>query len=150
MNVDEAALMEEAVNSKRRLAAHAENRTEEVCAGTQMRLSAEKLHRVSLLLKRIVGGRRSLDLDRISLELKRLLCLGGNGKDTMTYDGCADILSGYLRVIINLFRLYDHLEAAEIASVIQRDKAERIACAQRTAPACHGYPLPRKFFRRFI
>ena len=146
MNVNEVVLGKEGVNSLSRNRTDAEYRAEGVGTGAQMRYGTKVFKRMLFLLERIIGGRGALYDDRVCLDLKGLLRLGGELQRTHNIEGRAAILPGYLLIIIELRLLEDDLKAFKAASVIELDKTEGIGCTNRTAPACNGHGLARKAF----
>ena len=77
VDIDKATLLEELMHRLCRYAAHSEHCRKQVGAGTQVLNGAQKLHAVALFLQGVVGGGSAFNGDLGGLELKRLLCLGG-------------------------------------------------------------------------
>ena len=75
VDVDEVLLLEELVDRICRHASDSEYRRECVAARSQVGDLSQELHRVVLLLERIVGVGVSLECDLVCLDLERLLCI---------------------------------------------------------------------------
>ena len=138
VDIDKAAGVEELMDGKRALAAHAEDRVEGVGARAQMRDRAQELEGVLLLLKRVFGGGNALDLDGSRLQLKGLLGVGSQHQRAVHNERRADILLGDLGVVFELVGFKDDLQVPRAAAVVQLDEAEGVAGADGACPAADG------------
>ena len=77
MDVDEAAILEEAVDGVGGYTAHPKGGGEQVGSGAQVLNGAQELHAVALLLKGIVGGGGAFHDHGFCLQLKGLLGVRG-------------------------------------------------------------------------
>ncbi len=84
VDIDEAAILEEAVDRVGRHAPHPEGGGEQVGAGPQVLDGAQVLHGVALLLEGVLGGGGALHRDGVGLHLQRLLGVGGQHHRAVT------------------------------------------------------------------
>ena len=147
VDIDKATLLEELMHRLCRYAAHSEHCRKQVGAGTQVLNGAQKLHTVALFLQGVVGGGSAFNGDLGGLELKRLLCLGGEDQFALADERCADILTGKLIVVGKLLTLKDYLQALECAAVVELDKAEVFHITDGACPAADGYLLTAEGLR---
>ena len=139
MGVDEAVLLEEAVDGVGRHAAHPERRVEGVGAGAQGGHGAQVLHAHLLLLQGVVlRGAGAQDLDAVGVQLKGLLGLGGQDQAAGHPHAGVQAGVGHLLVVGELGRLKDHLQGLEAAAVRQGDEADVLAVADVLGPAADG------------
>ena len=110
VNVNEASLEEEAVDSVSNYRTNAEHGVESVRTGTEMRDRAEILKRVALLLKRKIGSRCALKHDLGRLELEGLGSLGSQHENTLANEGRANVLLNDLLVVREFFALNNDLK----------------------------------------
>ena len=144
VDVDEAALLEEAVDGERRDAAHAEHRAEQVGAAAQVLLGAQELAGLALLLHGVVRLRRALDHDGLGLELERLRAVRRERELAGDDEGGANGEGRDLLVVGELLSVHDDLQVLEAAAVVQHDEAEVLHVANRADPAGHGDRLVPK------
>jgi hypothetical protein len=109
MNVNEAALVEEGVDSVCNLTSYSEYRGEKIRTGAKIRLLTKELNGVTLGLKRILGSRGALYLDSGSLDLKGLLHSGGKLDNALDNESRTYVLVSDLVVICNLLTLENDL-----------------------------------------
>ena len=74
---------------------------------------AQIFERMTLLLERIVGSRRSLQFDFVAFHLEGLLSARGESNFTGADEGRADVLLYRFLIIIQLVGFEDHLKAVE-------------------------------------
>ena len=137
--VHEASLMEKLVNRKSNLAAHAEDRGEQIGSGTKVCDLAQEFYAVSLLLQRIVGGGCALNVDGSRLDLKGLLVVGGQHKGTLDYDSRANVQLCDLGKVLNELTLKNDLYALMTATVIKVDEAAILAGSYTSYPTAEGH-----------
>ena len=124
VHVDEALLLEEAVDGVGRGAAHPECGREGVGAGAQMGHGAQKLNAVALFLQGIVGGAAAEDGDLVGVDLKGLLGLRGQHDAALHFQAGVGAGLGDLGVVFQLVGLKNHLQALEAAAVGQLNEAD--------------------------
>ena len=139
VDVDEAALLEELVYRRGGDAPDAEDGGEEVRARPEVLYRAQELHAVALLLQRVVGRGRALDLDGVRLELEGLLGLRREHELAADYERRADVLAGDLVVVGEARALEHDLQVAVRRAVVERDEAEVLHVAYGAGPAADGY-----------
>ena len=93
VDVDEAPVLEEAVDGVGGGAAHPEGGGEQVGPGPQVLDGAQELHAVALLLQGVVGGGGALHRDGGGLHLKGLLGIGGEHHGATDDQGGAHVLA---------------------------------------------------------
>ena len=125
VHINEALLLEEAVDRKRDDGSYPEHCLEGVGAGSEMGHGAQILEGMALFLERIVGRRDSLDTYLLSLHLKRLLCIGSGYDLTPCNDGGSDAEMSDL-IEVGKSVAVNYLESPEIGSVTQCDEAEAL------------------------
>ena len=142
---DVTGFVEERMNGIRHLASDAEHRRKQIGSRTKIRLLAQIFHRMTLLLKRIIGCGRAFDGNFIRLDFKRLLVFRRENHCSGHNQRRADILFGDFVVIGDLFTFKHDLHALEAAAVVQIDKAERLAVADASCPTaeCDGFAVKR-------
>ena len=91
MYIYEVPLLEELMNGVCCKASDLEDCLEGICSGTQMRNCTKILHRMSLLLKRIVRGALTLNCNLLCLQLEWLLSIRGSNKLSLCDDCCSYI-----------------------------------------------------------
>ena len=142
IHVDEAAVLEEAVNGSCSHGADAENRAEQVGAWAQVLLGAQEFDGGALLLQRVVrrGNALDRDLGRGKLEglrgVRRELELAGADERR------GDVLMGDLVVVGERLAVHDDLQVLEAAAVVQGDEAEVLHVADGLDPSGHRHGLP--------
>ena len=141
MDVDESALLEEAVNRVRRQRADAEDRLKGIGARTQMRNRAEIFHGMTLLLERIIRCGRALDDDALRLNLKGLLRLRRRHQRSGDNHRRARSEGGDFGEVLQLVAV-DHLQRFKKCSVMQHNKSDvlGIADAADPSPDLHRFP----------
>jgi len=136
VHVDEAAVVEEAVDRLRSDRAHAERALEQVRARAQVLYRAQVLERVALLLQRVVARALAEDGHMFRLQFKRLLHAGRRNERPDGLDRRADgDLPRQLPVVGNRIFLQNDLEIFEMASVVELDEREALRLAHRAHPA---------------
>ena len=135
MHVGKAVLMEELVQGKRRLAAHAERRVEGVGAGAQVGHGAQVIHAHFLFLQRIITAAGAKHRDLVGVDLKGLL--GARGHDQRAGDLKARVQAalGDLGIVGQFIRLENDLHGLTAAAVCQRDKTDLFRIAHGFCPA---------------
>ena len=139
MSVDKAVLLKELVDGVSGHAADAESGVEGVGAGAQGGHGAQILHAHLLFLQRIlVGGAVAQDLDGISIQLERLLCL--RSQHDAAHDTQAAVQAGVddLIVVCQLAGFQHDLQGLEAAAVRQGDEADVLGVADVLCPAAYG------------
>jgi hypothetical protein len=139
VSVDKTVLLEEFVDGVSGHAADAESGVEGVGAGAQGGHGAQILHAHLLFLQRIlVGGAVAQDLDGISVQLERLLCL--RGQHDAAHDTQAAVQAGVddLIVVCQLAGFQHDLQGLEAAAVGQGDEADVLGVADVLCPAAYG------------
>ena len=135
VDVDEALVLEEAVDGVGRHTAHPECRGEEVGAGPQMGDGTQILHAVALLLEGILGGGGALHLDGRGLYLQGLLGSGGEDHRAGDHEGRAHVLLGDLLEVLHHAVLKDNLEVLEAGAVVKLNEAEGLHIPDGPGPA---------------
>ena len=138
MGIDEAPVLEEAVDGVGGHRAHPEGGGEQVGAGAQVLDGAQKLHAVALFLQGIVGGGGALYGDGDGLYLQRLLGLGGEDHRAGDDEGGPHVLTGDLLVVVQGVSIHDHLEVLEAGAVVELDKPEGLHVPDGAGPAADG------------
>ena len=138
MYVDEALVLEKAVDGVGRYAAHPEGGGEQVAPGPQVGDGAQVLHAVTLLLQGILRGGGALHLNPLCLDLQGLLGLGGEDQLPGDDEGRAHILSGDLLIIAQGIGVHDHLQVPEAGAVVELRKSEGFHVTDGTGPAADG------------
>ena len=138
MHVGEAALMEELVQGKGRLTAHAERRVEGVGARAQMGHRAQIVHAHLLLLQRVVAAAGAQHGDGIGVDFKRLLSIGGQHQRAGDLKAGIQAALGNLGIVGELVSLKNNLNRLIAAAVRQRDKADIFRIAHSFGPAADG------------
>ena len=121
---------------------------EEVCSGTEVRNSSEILRTVALLLKRIIGSGRTLNVNYLRLEFKRLLCFGSEFKCTLDYKRTTNVLLSNNFIVFKLCIFKNNLKIFKIATIVKLDEAEHVGSTNSSCPTCNSNFLSRKFFGR--
>ena len=137
VDVDEAAILEEAVDGVSGYAAHPEGGGEEVGSGAQVLDGAQELHAVALLLEGVIGGGCALYDHRFRLQLKGLLGVRGEHQLAGDDEGGADVLAGQF-IVIGQGLFQNHLEVLEAAAVIEGQKAQVFHGTDGSRPTGHG------------
>ena len=141
VHIHKAAIVEEGMDRIGNLGAHAEYRGEQIRSRAKVRLLSKELHTVALGLQGVIGGRSTLNLDLIRLQLKGLLCPGRQGQNTRHNQSRADVLRRDRIVIINSVSLKHHLDALEIRAVVQINKSKSLGVTQVAHPSADGHAL---------
>ena len=144
VDVDEALVLEEAVDGVGRGGAHPEGGGEQVRPGPQVLDGPQELHAVALLLEGIVRGGGALHFDGAGFELQGLLGLRGQYHGAGDDQRRAHVLGGDILIIFQGVGVHDHLEIAEAGAVVELDEAERLHVPDGTDPAAHGEGLSGK------
>ncbi len=139
VNVHKASALEELVHSLSRDGADSERCGEEVRSGAEMLDRSEELNAVALLLQGVIGSGNALHEYFLCFQLKGLFGLGREHQRTAADEGRADVLSGYLIVIIKSAPLKYDLQRLKAAAVIKLDKTEVLHVAHSSYPAANGY-----------
>ena len=137
VDVDEAAILEEAVDGVGGYAAHPKGGGEQVGSGAQVLNGAQELHAVALLLKGIVGGGGAFHDHGFRLQLKGLLGVRGEHQLASDDKSGAYILAGHL-IVIGQGLFQHHLEVLEAAAVIEGQKAQVFHGTDGSRPTGHG------------
>ena len=139
VDVDEAAVVEEAVNGLSRHRADAEGALEQVGARAQVRDGAQVLGRMALLLERVVDRAFAQHAQRLGLQLERLRHIGRDDQAALGLDGAAHgDLFGDFAVIIQAGFLHDDLQVSEAGAVVELDERKVLGFAHGTHPALHA------------
>ena len=138
VDIDEAPVLEEAVDGVSGHGAHPEGGGEQVGPGPQVLDGAQILHSVALFLKGVVGGGGSLHSDGLGLDLQRLLGLGGQDHGAGDDEGGPHVLAGDVLVVVQHVGVHDDLKIFEAGAVIQFDKAEGLHVPDGPGPAADG------------
>ena len=140
VHVEEATLLEEAVDGKGGHAAHAEDRTEEVGTAAQMLLGAQELARLALLLHGVVGRGGTLHRDGLCLQLEGLGTVRRKLERSAHDEGGAHVLrdNPLVRLVPQALAVDHNLQVLEAAAVVQGDKAKVLHVADGAHPACDG------------
>ena len=144
MHVYEATGVEKLVDCERNLAPYTEYRTEKICSRTQICDFTQKLGGMTLRLERIVGCRRTLYLYFRSLQLKRLLSLGGELNHSVNNQCGTDVLMRYFVIVVHTLTLKYYLNSLVTATVVEVDKSERLAITQISHPTAKSDLLASK------
>ena len=104
---------------------------------------AQEFHGMAFFLQGIIGGGGTLHGDLRRVDFEGLLGLRGEQQLPGNDEGGPDILAGDLIKVCDLIRFKHDLQIAEIAAVVEFDKAQRLAGAQGTHPAADGNGLLR-------
>ena len=137
VHVNEAALLEEAVDRVRRKAADAEDRTEEVRAGPKVRDRPQEFDAVRLRLQRIVRRGCAFDGDLLRVDLERLLRFRRQDEFSFHDEARADVDVLDL-VKVRECLVIDHLDGIEGGPVVQHDEAESLGVSAVSRPSAHG------------
>ena len=140
MNVSITVLLEETMDCKTEFGAHAKHSVHRVGTGTQMRDSAQKLHRMILLLKRIIGGTIAQKFDAVGVEFKLALFYCGND-DSLRNDGRTVFHNGCKRILIEFGFVNDDLQMLERRAIVESQKRHGFAIASRAHPTCNSHVL---------
>ncbi len=135
VNVDEAPVLEEAVDGVGSHAAHPEGGGEQVGAGTQVLDGAQVLHAVALLLQGVVRGGGALHRDGGSLHLQGLLGPRRERHRAGDHESRAHILSGDLFIVVQRTGVHDDLEVFETGAVVELNEAEGFQIPDGAGPA---------------
>ena len=138
VDVDEALVLEEAVNGVGGCGAHPEDRRKQIGAGTQVLDGAQELHAVALLLQGVVGGGGALHGDGGGLHLQGLLGAGSEHHGAVYDQGGAYVLAGDLFIIVQHVGIHDDLKILEAGAVVELDKAEGLHIPDGAGPAADG------------
>jgi len=135
VDVEEAPLLEEAVDGVGHAATDAEDGAEEIRPGPEMRDRAHELHAVPLLLERVVL-RRGPEQGRPRRPHLPALALAGRLHDlALDLDGGTGAGSRHQLRIPRQARIDDHLEIGEAAPVVDLEERKRLRVAFRPDPA---------------
>ena len=138
VDVDEVALLEEAVDGGGGHGADAEHGAEQVRARAQVLLGAQELHRGALLLQRVVRGARALNRDGLGGELEGLL---GVGRELERARADERVVAGEVRDLVvtgERLTVHDDLQVAEAAAVVECNEAKVLHVADGLDPAGNG------------
>ena len=138
MDIDEAPVLEEAVDGVGGHAAYPEGGGEQVGPGPQVLDGTQELHAVALLLQGVVGGGGALHRDGGGLHLQWLLGLGGEDHRAGDNEGGPHVLAGDLLIVVQHIGVHDHLKVLEAGAVVELDKAEGFHIPDGAGPAAHG------------
>ena len=140
VHVDEAALLEEAVDDEGRHAAHAKDRAEEVGAAAQVLLGAEELAGLTLLLHGVVRRGGALDRDGLRLQLEGLRAVRRKLERTAHDERRTHVLrdDSLVGLVSKALAIDNDLQVLEAAAVVQGDKAKVLHVADGAHPARHG------------
>ena len=144
VDVDEVALLEEAVDGRGGHGADAKHSAEEVRARAEVLLGAKELDRGALLLERVVGGAGALDGDGLRGELEGLLGVGRELDGARADERRVAGTTRDLVIVGEGFAVHDDLEVLEAAAVVERDEAEVLHVADGLGPAGDGDGLAAK------
>ena len=138
VDIDKALILEEAVNSARCHASHAEGCGEQVGAGTQMLNGTQEFCAVALGLQGVFGGGLAFHGDGLCLQLEGLLCAGSAYQSTFHDQCCAYILLCDFVVIGQSFALEYNLQSLVAAAVVELYKTEVLHITDVSCPAHNG------------
>ena len=141
VHVDEAAILEEAMDGSGGHGAHAEDGAEQVGARAQVLLSAQELHGGALLLQRVVRSGNALDHDLGRGELEGLRGVRRELELAGADERRGDVLMGDLVVVGERLAVHDDLQVLEAAAVVQGDEAEVLHVADGLDPSGNGHLL---------
>ena len=138
VDIDEAPVLEEAVDGVGSHAPHPKGSGKQVGPGAQMLDGAQELHPVALLLEGVVRGGGALHRDGGGLYLQGLL--GPGGQDHLAHDhkGRAHVLSGDLLIILQHIGVHDDLQVLKAGAVVELDEAEGLHVPDGAGPAADG------------
>ena len=148
-------LVEELVQGKRRLTAHAERRVEGVGARAQVGHRAQIVHAHLLFLQRIIAAAGAEHGDFIGVDLKGLLGVRGQHQRAGDLKAGVQAALGDLGIVGELICLKYDLDRLIAAAVRQRDEADIFGIAHSLGPAadsdlravCGGSLVQRCKFR---
>ena len=138
VHVDEAALLEEAVDGVGCHGAHAKDGAKEVGAAAQVLLGAQELAGLALLLHRVVRGGGAGHHDLLGLELEGLRAVRGERERARDHEGRAHARGGDLVVVGEPLAVHDDLEILEARAVVEHDEAKVLHVTDRADPAGNG------------
>ena len=141
MDIDKAALVEEFMNGKRRLAADLEHRVKQVGAGAEIRDFSQEFHGMTLFLQGIIGRGLALHGHGFRLDFARLLVFGRSDDLSRHDEGRAHVFVSDFVVVVQRRALEYDLHIFETASVVKLDKSERLGIADGFRPARHRHRL---------
>ena len=155
MYVGKAVLVEELVQGKRCLTAHAERRIEGVGAGAQVGHRAQIVHAHLLFLQRIIAAAGTQHGDVVGVDLKGLLGVRGQHQRAGDLKTGVQAAFGDLGIVGELICLKNDLDRLIAAAVRQRDEADIFGIAHSLGPAadsdlsavCGGSLVQRCKFR---
>ena len=145
MHVNKISLLEKFMDRIRDDGTHAENSLECVRSRAEMTDGSQVLKAVALLLQGVIRRGHALDLHGVSLNLKRLLRLGGCHQRACNDDRTSHIQLGNLRKIVHGVMIYD-LQRLKKASVRQDDKSKCFGITDASDPSAHLNLLSDIFF----
>ena len=150
VDVDEVALLEEAVDGGGGHGADAEHGAEQVRARAQVLLRAQELDRGTLLLQRVVGSAGALDRDGLGRELEGLL---GVGRELERAGAHERVIAREVRDLVIVgerLAVHDDLKVLEAAAVVERDEAKVLHVADGLGPAGDGDGLSAELLRAAV
>ena len=142
VDVDEAPLLEKAVDGVGGHRAHPECGGKQVRAGAQVLDGAQILHTMALFLQGILGGRRPFHRDGGGLHLQGLLRLRREHHGAGDDEGGAHVLPGDLLIVIQRVGVHDDLEVFKAGAVVELNEAEGFHVPDGAGPAHDGDRLP--------
>ena len=142
VDIDEAPVLEEAVDGVGRHAPHPEGGGEQVGAGPQVGDGAQVLHAVALFLEGVLGGGGALHCHGGGLHLQGLLGLRGEYHSAGDGQGRAHVLSGDLPVVVQGAGVQDDLQVLEAGAVVELHEAEGLHIPDGAGPAGHEHLFP--------
>ena len=133
--IGKAVLVEELMQGISGLAAHTERSVKGVGAGAQVGQGAQVIHAHLVFLQRVIAAAGTQHRNGISVDLKRLLSVGGQHQGAGHFK--AGVQAGFcnLGIVFQLVRLENDLHGLIAAAVCQRDKTDLFRIAHGFCPA---------------
>src|SRR5699024_11615969 len=138
VHIDKSLLLEEFVDGVGCKGSYPEHSLEGVCPGAQMSDGPQVLKAVALLLQRVVRSGSPLHLHGLSLDLKRLLCLGRSHQCSLHDDGSSHVQLGDLCKVVHAVMVH-HLQGLKERAVIYHDEPEGLGVPDAAHPAAHSH-----------